>query len=195
MTRQEKISTILGDVLIPSLGFFLWDWNIYFISLFFILDQIAKETGQLYRLVKLKSQVNLSKNTVYFHLLIFLALILVIHLFNYLQDPSIQFFKEMNDFFWYKDAGIAQGFILFPLLIFVERTKHKMYMKAFSAEMHRTQWKTHHVQIATYSLLFLVLCLLQWLFKTGETSSFLCLILGFGLVTFSSDKLSTFFPS
>jgi hypothetical protein len=194
MTHPEKISTILGDVLIPSLGFFLWDWNIYFISLFFILDQVAKETGQLFRLGKLKNQIDASKKAFSLHFLIFIALILVIHLFNYLLHPSIQFFKEMNDFFWYKDAGVAQGFILFPLLIFVERTKHKIYMKTFSAEMHRAQWKMHTVQMATYLLLFLVLCLIQPLFKMGETWSFLSLIFGFALVTLSSDKLSAFFP-
>jgi hypothetical protein len=67
-------------------------------------------------------------------------------------------------------------------------------MKTFSAEMHRAQWKMHTVQMATYLLLFLVLCLTQPLFKMGETSSFLSLIFGFALVTLSSDKLSAFFP-
>lgn len=195
MNRQEKISALLGDILIPMLGFFFWHWNLYFISLFFLFDQLAREVSQVVRLVKIKNEFSPSIKAILLHGCLFIALILSIHVFNFLLQPSIQFTKEMNSFFWYKDMGIPQGLILIPLLVVMERMKFNMHMKMFTIQAHRLHWKGHTIQIATYLLLFIVLCLFQMLFHMGQTASFLCLICGFALLTFTTEKLSTFFPN
>jgi hypothetical protein len=100
----------------------------------------------------------------------------------------------MNAFFWYQDSGIAQGFILFPLVIFSERMRFKMNMKQFSTEMHLKSWQNHSVQLLAYLLLFLILGIGLMVVDMSKTTSFLMLILGFASVTLFADKLSAFFP-
>jgi hypothetical protein len=194
MNRQEKISALLGDILIPMLGFFFWHWNLYFISLFFLLDQLAKEVSQVIRINKIKKDFSPTSGAIMLHGSLFIALLLFIHVFNYLLQSNIHFLEEMNRFFWYKDTGVPQGFILFPLLILMERLKFNMNMKTFTMEAHRNHWNVHTVQIAAFLILFVLLCLIQILFHTSQTVAFLCLISGLALVTLSTDKLSTFFP-
>ena len=38
MNQQSKIIQLIGDLSIPLLGYYFWDWNIYFILFFYILD-------------------------------------------------------------------------------------------------------------------------------------------------------------
>jgi len=40
--QAEKINALLGDVAFPLMGYFFWNWNFYFILLYFILDQVAR---------------------------------------------------------------------------------------------------------------------------------------------------------
>jgi hypothetical protein len=108
--------------------------------------------------------------------------------------PTIKFSHEMNAFFWYKDSGFAQGFLLFPLIIIGERMRFKMNMKQFSTEMHLKTWQNHSVQLLAYFLLFLILSIGLTAVELSKTVSFLCLILGFASITLFADKLSAFFP-
>jgi hypothetical protein len=108
--------------------------------------------------------------------------------------PTINFAHEMSAFFWYKDSGIAQGFILFPLVMVSERMRFKMNMKQFSSEMHLKSWQNHSVQLLSYFLLFLILSIGLTAIEMSKTASFLCLILGFASITLFADKLSAFFP-
>jgi hypothetical protein len=127
-------------------------------------------------------------------LLIFIAFFFTAHWFNFMLQPTINFAHEMNDFFWYNDSGVAQGFILFPLVIISERMRLKMNMKQFSTEMHLKTWQNHSVQLLAYFLLFLILSIGLTAVELSKTVSFLCLILGFASITLFADKLSAFFP-
>ena len=65
MRIQPKYIQILGDAVIPLLGFFVWNWNIYFILLFYLLDLLVKEVVIHFksnRIVKFKAEIGL-KNT------------------------------------------------------------------------------------------------------------------------------------
>jgi len=195
MNRQEKIATLLGDILIPILGFFLWNWSIYFICLFFLLDQLAREISQLIRVNKLKVSNQISPSTIIVNVILFIGLFCLVHLFNLLLKPSISFFNEMNHFFWYKDTGIPQGFILFPLLFYVERLRYRMNTKVFSMEIHWKHWRLHTVQLLLYVFLFALLSVLLAFLDVEKTLCFILLIIGFALVTLCANKISTFFPS
>lgn len=184
----------MGDILIPILGFFLWDWTIYFICLFFLLDQITREVGHLYRLRKVRNRIVISTTSYVFNVLIFIALLLVIHAFNLRLTPSIQFLQELNDFFWYQDMGLAQGFILIPLVLFSEWMRLNLNLKQFSDEKHVEIWQSYSIQLLAYCLLFLLLYLGLLFINMSKTTSFLWLILGFTLITFFSDKTKAFFP-
>ena len=194
MNRQEKIASLLGDILIPILGFFLWNWSIYFICLFFLLDQLSREVSLWVRMHYVKNQLQISRRSYTLNLLIFIAFFFMVHWYNFRLHPSINFAHEMNSFFWYKDSGIAQGFILFPLVIISERMRFKMNMKQFSTEMHLKSWQNHSVQMLAYFMLFLILSIGLTAVEMSKTASFLCLVLGFTGITLFADKLSAFFP-
>jgi len=194
MNRQEKIASLLGDILIPILGFFLWNWSIYFICLFFLLDQLSREVSLWLRMHYVKNQLQISRRSYTLNLLIFIAFFFMVHWYNFRLHPSINFAHEMNSFFWYKDSGIAQGFILFPLVIISERMRFKMNMKQFSTEIHLKSWQNHSVQMFAYFMLFLILSIGLTAVEMSKTASFLCLVLGFTGITFFADKLSAFFP-
>jgi len=43
MRVNTKLIQLAGDALIPILGFFFWDWGLYFIVIFYLLDYIVSE--------------------------------------------------------------------------------------------------------------------------------------------------------
>lgn len=194
MNRQEKIAAFIGDVLIPILGYFLWNWSIYFICLFILIDQFSREISILIRMRIMRNRLRLSLRSYILNMLIFVGFLSMVHVFNYILHPDIGFFDEMNAFFWYKDSGIAQGFLLFPLLIFSERLRFKMNMKQFSDEMHLQSWQKHTVQMLSYFIVFLILSIALTVIPFSKNVLFSCLIIGFAGVTLFADQLRAFFP-
>jgi len=194
MNRQEKIASLIGDIVIPILGFFFWNWSIYFICLFFLLDQLSREVSHVYRMRYLKNQVQLSGKSYLLNFLIFIAFFFIVHWFNFMLHPTMNFAHEMIAFFWYNESGVAQGFILFPMVIFSERMRFKMNIKQFSTEMHLKSWQNHSVQLLAYFLLFLILSIGLTVIELSKTACFLCLIFGLAIITLFADKLSAFFP-
>ncbi len=144
MRHQEKIAVLIGDVALPLIGFFFWDWGFYFIALYFLIDQFAKQVFLLPRLVS--AQVILPQKAIVFtkSLLLFLFQIMMILLINYQLDPHFNLFQESINFIMYKDMGIQQGFILVPLLFTAEWLKLKTDNKVIkSTEIKR--FKINHV--------------------------------------------------
>ena len=144
MRHQEKIAVLIGYVALPLIGFFFWDWGFYFIALYFLIDQFAKQVFLLPRLVS--AQVILPQKAIIFtkSLLLFLFQIMMILLINYQLDPHFNLFQESINFIMYKDMGIQQGFILVPLLFTAEWLKLKTDNKVIkSTEIKR--FKINHV--------------------------------------------------
>jgi hypothetical protein len=144
LRHQEKIAVLIGDVALPLIGFFFWDWGFYFIALYFLIDQFAKQVFLLPRLVS--AQVILPQKAIVFtkSLLLFLFQIMMILLINYQLDPHFNLFQESINFIMYKDMGIQQGFILVPLLFTAEWLKLKTDNKVIkSTEIKR--FKINHV--------------------------------------------------
>ena len=144
MRHQEKIAVLIGDVALPLIGFFFWDWGFYFIALYFLIDQFAKQVFLLPRLVS--AQVILPQKAIIFtkSMLLFLFQILMILLINYQLNPNFNLFQESINFIMYKDMGIQQGLILVPLLFIAEWLKLKTDNKVIkSTEIKR--FKINHV--------------------------------------------------
>jgi hypothetical protein len=117
LNRIEKISSLIGDVAIPLMGYLFWNWNLYFILLFFILDQLVRVLFLPQRL-KLTQEANLARTKFFVRqLVIFLIELTVIHSAVYLHQSDIHFWQEFKSFLSYKDMGIAQGYILLPLIL------------------------------------------------------------------------------
>ena len=120
MNRIEKISTLIGDVALPLMGYFLWNWNLYFILLFFLLDQLARVVLLPWRM-KLTDLSNAEKRKQLLKAsFLLLTEVIIIHSVIYFQSPSIEFGEEFGRFFHYKDMGIEQGYLLLPLVFLGE---------------------------------------------------------------------------
>lgn len=110
----------IGDLIIPILGFIFWDWSLYFILLFILLDMITKEVimqAKAYHVFKshpdAKSQWFKKSvlNTVFFMSFLLLLHVAVIQVF-----ATLEFTAEWWRFWTYEDLGIQQGYVLLPLL-------------------------------------------------------------------------------
>ena len=185
MRHQEKIAVLIGDVALPLIGFFFWDWGFYFIALYFLIDQFAKQVFLLPRLVS--AQVILPQKAIIFtkSLLLFLFQIMMILLINYQLDPHFNLFQESINFIMYKDMGIQQGFILVPLLFTAEWLKLKTDNKVIkSTDIKR--FKINHV-LKQAQILLSILGLLLGIINFTLIPEFLVVfifLIGIGLTAF-----------
>jgi len=134
--RIERISSLLGDVALPLFGYFFWNWDFYFILLFFMLDQISRVIFLPQRL-KLTEISKKDKNKIFLRQLVLLLIeLLVIHSAVFLHQNKINFGKEFVSFLSYEDMGIAQGIILVPIIIASEwmRIKNELKMGIVGAK-------------------------------------------------------------
>jgi len=127
--QAEKINALLGDVAFPLMGYFFWNWNFYFILLYFILDQVARTIFLPWRLKLTElNQSEKIKIIAQSSILLFSELF-IIHFFLKVLIPDIHFQKEISNFIHYSDMGIEQGYILLPLLILGEWLRMKQDLK------------------------------------------------------------------
>ena len=120
MNRIEKFSTLIGDVALPLMGYFFWNWDLYFILLFFLLDQLARVVLLRWRMRLTDLSSSEKRNQLLKASFLFLAELIIIHAVIFFQSPSTQFLDEFARFFHYKDLGVEQGYLLFPLVFFGE---------------------------------------------------------------------------
>lgn len=155
---NPKYVQLVGDAVIPLLGFFLWKWNLYFILLFYFIDMITKEV-----LLHVKSnKINVFTNnplninrrndkTLWIKygsisLILFIFVLLLIHL----SLPSIMLnfnaSAEIKNFWFYKEMGIEQGYVLVPLIAFMGITQYKVEFilpANFTRITIKDLWKSH----------------------------------------------------
>jgi hypothetical protein len=108
---------IVSDSIIPLLGFFLWDWSIYFIVLFLCLDLISHELVYHLNFNFLRKFQNhsFSKGSLLSLPLVLISLAIIQFSLLVLYSESNPL-KELIEFLSYEDMGIAQGYILIPLI-------------------------------------------------------------------------------
>lgn len=125
--KNQRFIQLIGDIAIPLLGYFWWNWNLYFIVLFFLLDLVFNEIFQWVKAKKIEEaqKIKMDKKS-FLSLFLLITVICCAHLFFLSYQPTIDFKQEVLNFLSYKDMGIAQGYILLPLLIFVNYQKYKL---------------------------------------------------------------------
>jgi hypothetical protein len=124
-TRLKVIQAI-GEAVIPLLGFFYFDWSLYFILLFYFIDLIATEVFTYIKVNKIITfqRIGYTFQQRYGKLIINTSLVLLLlilsHLFIYFQQSGINFWKAFAEFLAYEEPGfpVPQGYILLPLVIF-----------------------------------------------------------------------------
>ena len=120
MNRFERTITLVGDIAFPLMGYFLWDWSLYFILIFFMLDQLVRVFFLNWRMKLTELSATQKRKQLLKASFLFLSEVIIIHAVIFFQNPSIHFLDEFWGFFHYKDLGIEQGYILFPLVFFGE---------------------------------------------------------------------------
>ncbi|MEY3238513.1 MAG: hypothetical protein RI883_2614 [Bacteroidota bacterium] len=147
---NPKIIQLIGDAVIPLLGFFWWNWSLYFIVIFYLLDYLSNEvilnlkSKKITTYQEIDSKIWVKKASLSF--LLFLLGIVLVHLSMKMLHPQIDFYKEFIQFLSYKDMGIAQGYFLLPLIALVgfQRYKMEFLMPArFKTLTIPTLWSSH----------------------------------------------------
>lgn len=131
MKLDPKYLQLLSEALIPVLGFFLWDWSLYFILLFYFIDMIANEVVMHLKSKKICEFDSFEERTrwIKFGMLSLIALvtvIIVIHFAMIFMVEGIEFQKEIKAFWNYEEMGIKQGYVLIPLMFLVSYQQFKM---------------------------------------------------------------------
>jgi hypothetical protein len=148
---NQKYVQLLGDVAIPLLGFFFWNWGLYFIILFYLLDYFGNEVICHFKSKKIldyqkhKRSVWLKNGIISFFLMG--LSILLIHLGMLELMPEIDFKREVIKFWNYKDMGIEQGYFLVPLVALVIYMRYKVEFiipaKYKTVQLNQI-WKSHN---------------------------------------------------
>lgn len=131
MNTNQKVIQLIGDLAIPVLGFYFWNWNIYFILLFFCLDMVGGEIALLLKARKIKEvqgidQAKYGKTFTFISLLVLVLNIFFIHIGMFLYEENFQLWNEIHAFLSYTEMGIQQGYVLIPLIAMMAYTQYKV---------------------------------------------------------------------
>jgi hypothetical protein len=135
MIRQQKLLLAISEAVIPLLGFFFFEWGLYFILLFYFLDLFTTEVFlhvKAKKIIDFNAAATLKKPWLLFGLTsIFIAIstVFISHIVMRVIAPEISFYEECITFLMYEEAGvpIAQGYILLPLVFLGNFQQHKLF--------------------------------------------------------------------
>ena len=128
---NPKYIQLIGDSIIPLLGYFFWNWNLYFILIFYGIDFLTKEVLLHLKSIKI-NDFRKGENSHWGKFALTSSLLLSFSIFLIqLSMPHIErnfdSLKELYAFWSLKDVGgIEQGYVLIPLIIFMGYFQYKM---------------------------------------------------------------------
>ena len=189
MKLNPKYVQLVGDAVIPLLGFFLWDWSLYFILLFYFLDLLSTEIIihlKSKKTVDFQGNIKLKSEWIKWGITSFVSLgfaIVMIHFAIYFIVPGIDFSQEAVNFWSYEEMGIQQGYILLPLVFLVSFQQYKM-MFLMTGRFRNNQlilmWKKHVLPLLLI-IAFAGICLgISWFYALPEVYYVL------GIIAFST---------
>ncbi len=175
MRVDPKYVQLASDALIPICGFFLWDWSLYFILLFYFIDMLTDEVILHLKSKKIVLSQQLSKSTWMKYgivsLILLLAALLIIHFSMLFIVEDINFWKEAINFWNYEELGIKQGVILIPLVFFVGFMQFRMEFlipSRFKTAQLSDIWKKHITALISIITLAAVCLALEQFFSIPE---------------------------
>jgi hypothetical protein len=149
MNPQSKIIQLVGDLAIPLIGYYFWEWNMLFILFFYIID-VGIST--VFTFIKTKS-INQFHHSNYYprkHItLIILGYLITFYLIYFLIQnisPKLNLGEEIVRFLMMKDLGLPQCVLLLPLLIIGGYMQYKVSFlapKAFETIKIDSLWHEH----------------------------------------------------
>lgn len=162
---------LIGDAAIPLLGFFVWDWSLYFILLFYLLDLLTSEVFVHFKTRKIVQSQGVSSMTPwimngFFSLVILLVNVFLFHLGTHFITPEIDFNKEFIAFLTYEDMGIQQAYFLLPLVVFIGYQQYKLEfirLRKFEQLTFNDLWRDYfaaRIIIGVYAILLTVIAVM-----------------------------------
>lgn len=130
--RNQRIILAFGDLIIPILGYYWWNWDLHFIFLFYYLDVLSSVVTNglklnkisLFRTGKSQAAVHIRQLVSwYVFVLIGLAAFEVGMLFLY---PDLNLMGSLIYFLKYEEMGIPQGAILLPLIFLMNYQQYQL---------------------------------------------------------------------
>ena len=177
MKKIEIISAILGDAVLPLVGFLFWDWGFYFIILFFLFDLVIR-TLFLNKRIGLLPSIILPKAFLLKGIGLVVLEVVILHLLVYLSLNSISFPTEIWGFLSYEELGVAQGIILLPLLFLNEVIRIRNEKKLGTSQNVRFEILWNYQLSGLFRILFWsFLLILTFLFSISDTTLVSILIL------------------
>lgn len=164
MKKAQLISEILGDCLLPLLGFLWWGWDLYFILLYLVFDYSIRIGFMVVNPATRSWQLLLRP------LLFFACFLILSHFYMTLTDPTWRFSKDFAAFFWYEELWVPQGFVLIPLLIYTELSRQRMdKLLNPDADLSMSVQKLG-TRLLILALIFMVMSLILLTFSWNETA-------------------------
>ncbi len=197
MRLNPKYLMLFSDALIPILGFFVWDWSLYFILLFYIIDLLAREvithvkTRKIYSDQGLKKRSKWIRNGLISAVLLLLVFILV-HVAVFFIQPGIHFIKEVQLFWAYKELGVQQGYLLVPLVGYAAYAQYKMQflMTGKSRKVLVDTLWGQHIKALIFMLIGSVLgIMLAYFASPPELLYVLAIVIGAGAFSYFLEKV------
>ena len=189
MKSQEKIVSLLGDIAFPLIGFFFWNWGFYFIALYFIIDQLAKQAFLIVRLKNISLQFTEKAILLSKSMALFFFEVLIIILINYQMTVEFNPINGIINFLSYEDMGIQQGVVLIPLLIFAEWMKTRTERRSKQSDEIKQQNINRSLQQSQIrlSMLGIILGIVNFNMLT-ELLIVILFLIGIGLSVFAPLK-------
>lgn len=151
MRVNLKLIQLIGEAAIPLAGFFWWNWSLYFIVIFYLLDYLCNEVIINLKSKKITTFQNIDQqkwiNYGLLSVVLFVGVFFLIHFTMRSIHPRIDFLKELLKFWNYTEMGIKQGPFLFPLVALLGFQRYKMeFIRAekFKQISLDQLWKPHH---------------------------------------------------
>ncbi len=162
MTKKAVLFQAIGEAVIPLLGFFFWEWSLYFILLFFFIDLIVTEFFLYLKGRKIvQYQNNQEQNTNFrkfgiISLVLMVGVIISSHFGIFFIERGIVFKEEIVAFLVYEelDLPIAQGYIIFPLVILGNYTQYHTF---FIKQRKELFYRVEHIYKIRIRALFLAI--------------------------------------
>lgn len=202
MRLNPKVVQTIGAAIIPIMGFYFWNWDLYFILLYYFLDQLVVEFF-MHVMSREIAVEHADRKTTWIKggvisLTLYLSFVLFVHLTFLMLIPNIDFPQRIIEFLTYKDLGVEQWMLLFPLLVLVGYQRYNLEFKmrggakTFSME---SIWKPHLFTNAIIVGFTLLVFTQSFAFKLSQEIYLWGIVLISSVYALFQEKLISFKPS
>ncbi|MEY4805436.1 MAG: hypothetical protein RL331_1962 [Bacteroidota bacterium] len=182
MKKAQLVSEILGDFLLPLLGYIWWGWDLYFILLFIIFDLSVRLFFAFFRPETRSAQLLLRPS------LFYLSFVILSHFYMVLTEPTWRFTTAFADFFWYQDFFIPQGLILLPILIYTECSRQRMELLTTGAFDAKSQVKKLGSRLLAATIILMLMSVCLAVFNWSENVEIVFFLSAWLLLIISENK-------